>query len=359
MHRHNPLTRRSLLGAIGAGVAGLAGAQAPAPTQGVPFLRPVWSRVADLNGELGSVECAEFSADGRLIATATKYSNDISVWRVADGSLVWSTKAEQEVERVAFSPDGSMLAAGGEDDLLRLFVPSDGKLIRTLPHGSGIDSLRWSHDGSLLATGEESGTVRLWSMPAGKQLKEGKINGAINELDFTADGKLLLVVGDRSGARLFNTADMSVARILQREGKATTIAGRISPDGRFAAVGGHDGIIDVWRLADGEWVRRLNYTGRKIETLTFSPDGGYLLYAGHDPHIRAIRLSDWTLVHESMPVDNAEYVTFSRNGSFVASAHQDGLVRLWVWMRGDAELNKRLHTELMKRQEEERKKQKR
>jgi WD40 repeat protein len=328
-------------------------AQAPAPTQGVPFLRLVWSRVADLNGELGSVECAEFSADGRFIATATKYSNDISVWRVADGSLVWSAKAEQEVERVAFSPDGKILAAGAEDDLLRLFAAADGKLLRSVPHGSGIDSLRWSRDGKLLATGEESGTVRLWQMPEAKQIGEGKISGAINELDFTGDNKLLLVVGDKSGVRLFNTSDMSLAKTLHRGGVASTIAGRFSPDNQLVAAAGHDGIIDVWRVADGSFVRRVNFTGRKVETLTFSPDGLHLLYAGHDPHIRVVRVSDWALVHESQPVDNAEYVSFSRNGSFVASAHQDGLVRLWVWMRGDAELNKRLHNELMRKQDEE------
>jgi WD40 repeat protein len=331
-------------------LAAAAAAQAPPPTQGVPFLRLIWARVADLNGELGSVECAEFSPDGRLLASATKYSNEIAVWRVADGALVWSARAEQEVERVAFSPDGRILAAGGEDDLLRLFSAADGKLLRTLRHGSAIDSLRWSPDGSLLATGEESGAVRLWRMPGAEPAGEGKVGGAVNELDFSSDGKLLLVVGDASALHLYETAGMRVARLFHRNGSSPRICGRMSPDGRLAAVAGQDGFLDVWRLKDGELVRRLNFTGQKVETLAFSPDGQYLLYAGHDPHIRAVRVSDWALVHLSQPVDNAEYVAFSRNGSFVASAHQDGVIRLWVWMRGDAELNKRLHNSLMEQQ---------
>ena len=334
-------------------LASAAAAQAPPPTQGVPFLRLIWARVADLNGELGSVECAEFSPDGRLIATATKYGNDISVWRVNDGTLVWSTKAEQEVERVAFSPDGKVLAAGGEDDLLRLFNAADGKLLSSVRHSSGIDSLRWSRDGAMLATGEESGIVRLWSMPQAKQIGQGKIEGAINELDFTTDGKLLLAVGDKSGVRVFNTSDMSVARVLSAAVPAPTIAGRISPDNSLVVAAGHNGIVQLWRLADGQPVRQINFTGQKIETVTFSPDGNYVLYAGHDPHIRVVRISDGALVHQSQAVDNAEYVAFSRNGSFVASAHQDGAVRLWVWMRGDPGLNRRLHTELMKKQDEE------
>lgn len=331
----------------------LALAQAPPPTQGVPFLRPVWSRVADLNGELGSVECAEFSADGRWIATATKYGNDISVWKVADGSLLWSAKAEQEVERVAFSPDGKILAAGGEDDLLRLFNASDGKLLTALKHTSGIDSLRWSPDGNFLAAGQEDGIVRLWRMPEATQAGQAMVGGAINELDFTMDAKFLVAAGNKTGLRILTTSDMQVARVLHRNENAPTIAARFSPDGTLVAAAGHDGFIDVWRVADGQPVQRLNFTGQKIETVTFSPDGLYLLYAGHDPHIRVVRIADWALVHQSPAVDNAEYISFSRNGSFLASAHQDGLVRLWVWMRGDQTLNKRLHTELMKKQASE------
>jgi WD40 repeat protein len=303
-------------------------AQAPPPTQGVPFLRLVWSRIADLNGELGSVECAEFSPDGRLVATATKNSNDMSVWRVSDGTLLWSKKADQEVERIAFSPDGTLLAAGGEDDQLRLFNPADGKLLLTLAHTSGIDSLRWSPRGHLLATGEESGIVRLWQMPEGKQVGQGKANGAINELDFTNDGNLLVAAGDRTGIHVFHTSDMRVAKLIHRNGSAPTIAVRLSPDNRIVAGAGHEGIVDIWSLHDGEHIRRVNFTGRKIETLTFSPDGHYLLYAGHDPHIRVVRLSDGALVHQSEPVD-------------------------WVWMRGDPHLNKRLHNTLMETQAEE------
>jgi WD40 repeat protein len=304
-------------------LAACASAQAPAPTQGVPYMRLVWGRVADLNGELGSVECTEFSPDGKFIASATKYSNEIAVWRVADGTQVWSLQAEQEVERVAFSPDGKWLAAGGEDDLLRLMDASNGKVHKTLQHTEGIDSLRWSPDGAMLATGEETGIVRLWRMPEGTLIAQGKVAGAINELDFSSDGKTILVVGDKTGARLFDTASMKVVKVFESNGAAPTIAGRISPDGGLVAVGGHEGKIHLWRLTDGQPVRLINFTGRKVETLAFSPDGEYLIYAGHDPRIRVVRIADGALVHESEAVDNAEYVTFSRNGSFVASAHQE------------------------------------
>ncbi len=110
----------------------------------------VWQRVADFNGEQGSVESAEFSPDGKLVATCSKYSNEIKVWRMDDGALVWGQTVESEQERAGFSPDGKMLATGGEDALLRVWDVRDGKLLKTFPHDQSIDALAWSHDGRML-----------------------------------------------------------------------------------------------------------------------------------------------------------------------------------------------------------------
>lgn len=38
-------------------------------------LEPVWSRVADALGELGSVESAEFSPNGKYIVSGAKFDN--------------------------------------------------------------------------------------------------------------------------------------------------------------------------------------------------------------------------------------------------------------------------------------------
>jgi hypothetical protein len=48
-------------------------------------LEPVWSRVADALGEAGSVESAEFSADGKYIVSGTKFDNSVIMWRTSDG----------------------------------------------------------------------------------------------------------------------------------------------------------------------------------------------------------------------------------------------------------------------------------
>ena len=81
------------------------------------------------------------------------------------------------------------------------------------------------------------------------------------------------------------------------------------------------------------------------------PGGQYIAHAGHDPYIYVYRLAD-ILAHanDAIPVahkvwagDHAEYIDFNADGSFLSSAHQNGLIKLWVWMGEDPAINARRH----------------
>ena len=56
------------------------------------------------------------------------------------------------------------------------------------------------------------------------------------------------------------------------------------------------------------------------------------------------------VAHRVWAGDNAEYMDFNDDGSFLVSAHQNGLIRLWVWMGEDPGLNQRRHEEVKKEQ---------
>ena len=70
-------------------------------------LTRVWSRMADVMGEFGSVESAEFSPDSEFIATGTKYDNNVRVFRTVDGVMQWQRELPAEIERVAWNGDGT------------------------------------------------------------------------------------------------------------------------------------------------------------------------------------------------------------------------------------------------------------
>jgi WD40 repeat protein len=68
------------------------------------------------------------------------------------------------VETVTFSVDGSSLIAASRDGTIRVYATSDYQLLfeATPPGGNGILAL--SPNGRLLATGGENGALHLWKV---------------------------------------------------------------------------------------------------------------------------------------------------------------------------------------------------
>lgn len=178
-------------------------------------LEPVWSRVADALGEVGSVESAEFSPDGKYIVSGAKYDYSIVMWRTSDGQELWRKYAGQEIERVGWSADNQYVAAASEDHLVTVFNAANGEVINVLEHQQGIDGLTWSHSGNMLVTGEEkqhrdkgstSGYIRIFQMPSGNEIKSIDFGNTVNELFFSHDDTYLLAVG-HGNVKIYRTED--------------------------------------------------------------------------------------------------------------------------------------------------------
>ncbi len=326
-------------------------------------LEPVWSRVADALGEAGSVESIEFSPDGTYLVSGTKYDNAVIMWRTSDGVELWRNSTEQEVERVGWSADGQFVAAASEDFLVTVYDATSGNIFKSLEHSQGIDGLTWSHTGSLLVTGEEKteldngelqGWIRIFDMPKAKEIKKINFGNTVNELFFTQDDRYLLAVG-HGAVKVYDTSDWSPAQTLKPDYFTIFTSGVFSPDGKHVIAVGQGGTsrgtVYLWEWRSGELLKMFNHTGKKIESISWHPNGQYIAHAGHDPYIYVYRLADiLQFGHDYIPVahkiwasDNAEYIDFNTDGSFLASAHQNGLIKLWVWMGEDAGINARRH----------------
>lgn len=337
-------------------------------------LNHVWSRLADINGEFGSVESAEFSPDSAYIVTGTKYDNSVRLFRTEDGQLIWKATLPAEIERVAWTADGKSVVSVSEDHYMRVIQVSDGKVIREIRHGNGIDGLALSHDGSLMAVGEEaqgdgdakSAPVVLYDTSDWSEIRRVEQEDTANEIAFTPDDRYMVVVG-ADDFRIWETATGRIVRhhVLSQDteeegSQHRFICTKVSPDGRYIVVGTNVGWLYFYDAATGDFLKRLNKTGEKVETVEWTKDGKYVLASGKSDVIDFFEVQyalDPTLGNSAVPIsmriamsDQLEYMHFNSQGSLLTTAHQDGTVQLWTYMSDNPGINQRSHRALSEQQ---------
>jgi WD40 repeat protein len=197
------------------------------------------------------------------------------------------------VAAIAFSPDGSLLASGGWDRLVRIRRVSDGKLVRSFTPGTGpVFALAYSPDGRILATGnpKTKGSVKLWDAADGTLIRTIEGTSYCSSMSFSPDGKRL-AAAEHNTIRLWNVADGTLARTL--EGHAHNVFSiAYSPDGKRLGSGGWDRTARLWNADTGETMHVYAEHGRAVNAVTFSHDGKWLLTGSDDGAIRVWRTSD-------------------------------------------------------------------
>src|SRR5262249_34365308 len=113
------------------------------------------------------------------------------LWDAATGrELQTMTSHTAAIRATAFSPDGRLLASGGDDSSIKLWDTATGREIITLAGRSvSLTALTFSNDGKLLLSGSYDGSVRLWDVQRGAALATlVTLNGGADWLVVTPDG---------------------------------------------------------------------------------------------------------------------------------------------------------------------------
>jgi WD40 repeat protein/class 3 adenylate cyclase len=274
---------------------------------------------------IGEVLAAAFSPDGELLATEThlfaREPGDSDRYRVA----LWDAGSG---EPLADLTGPALEVELGPEDVF----PND------------VEALAFSPDGTLLAGGDDTGHVYLWDVASHRVVGEPievppdpqvEFNGVLG-VAFSHDGSMLAAAHGQSASvwRLPGRELLFTANVDDGYGRSKAVA--FSADDRILATGGGTGVVRFWDAATGAADgaasgHAVTANACWIESLEFSPDGRTLLTSGCDGSARLYDASSRQEIGSPLqgPGNESNSAVFSPDGRRIFVAYRGGLGFIW------------------------------
>ncbi len=262
----------------------------------------------------------------------------------------WAATLDDYIIDLAWSPDGSTLAAASAAGGITLFDAASGAARQQLAgHEAGTNALAWgpstaagtlrpgeSRDKpapAILATGGQDGFVRFWNPITGGKLAEIKLGNAWVEhlcwvervvrdeplpalsenppcLFASSGRKLFLLRADGTVAHTFPDAPKTITAL------AVAPASALSLEPVVAAA--YFGGVCLWNATTFAALKEFSY-GNAIHALAWSPDGKWLVAGCQDNAVHLWLPAEGTELHMSGYETKLKELSFSQDSKWLAT----------------------------------------
>jgi serine/threonine protein kinase len=231
-----------------------------------------------------------FNASSDTYAMADANGN-IYLWNGASGAITATlSNGSRDDDRVAISPDGSMVAVGSNGGSTYLWDVSGGKANSAStnsfhdPGGKNVYGVAFSPDGDTLAAGDTNGSTYLWNVSTGQITGTFMDPGSkgLYDIAFSPDGNLVAVSDESSTTTdgvvyVWSVSTGKLVYSLESFYNSEFADIAFTPDGKYLAAGDTIGNVSLWSLNTGKYLATLSDPqGKGVIGVAFSPSGDAL-----------------------------------------------------------------------------------
>jgi WD40 repeat protein/serine/threonine protein kinase len=340
-------------------------------TAGFDRLLKVWDVASgeerrSWRGSSGVVAGLAFSPDGQRLASIGSEDKTVKLWDPQNEREILNLRGHTlSGQCVVFSPDGRRLASASLDQTIRIWdahslQANERQELLTLEHDHEVWSVAFSPNGRYLASASWDQTVRLWDTATGTLLHRLNHRSAVYRLAFSPDGQCLASLSRDKVVRVW---DVTAGRELHsfRSSAGMVFGLTYSPDGRYLVLGdvggeqaqkGDHHVVRVWEARTGQELGIVGWHGQDIWCLAFSPDGQRLASASNDGTVKLWRWDPTRLGQSQEPLcklpvrrwGHTNRVAFSPDSERVVTGGEENTVKIWNARTGQEIQTIRGHT---------------
>jgi WD40 repeat protein len=237
--------------------------------------------------------------------------------------------ADSQTGRLAFSPDGNLLATGDCAGEVRIWQTGRGTHLRLLPAGhTPVRFLAFSHDGELLLVCREDGILSCHDVRDGSPRWSHPAVSPEGAAVCCAVGGEMVVTGDTEGNLITTDVLTGLQRIFSRgSSKPVSCLLLLSGNGKIAA-GYEDGSVSIHDVVDGSTIMTIAGTGYAVRALV-EGRGTLVIVYDKTPPACYDTLSGERLVVYTGWEGPAGCFAAAGNGSWFSLAGTDHAIRIW------------------------------